>query len=63
MCHLQSSLTGASKGSLGMDLLLEFKPVELYVESIEQRFWDVAAVCADLLYLACAVCPMALSLL
>jgi len=62
---LQSSLTSASKGSLGMDLLLYFKPVGLYVGSAEQRFGDTAAVCADFVVsgLHCTVCPMALCLL
>ncbi len=29
------------------NLLLGFKPVEVFVESIEQRYGDVATVCAD----------------
>ena len=33
--------------TMGQNLLLGFKPVELYVESIEQRYGDVATVCAD----------------
>ncbi len=33
--------------TMGQNLLLGFKPVELYVESIEQRYGGVATVCAD----------------
>ena len=60
---LQSSSTSASKGRLGMELLLCFKPEGLYLGNLEQRFGEMAAICADLLYLACTVCPRALCLL
>jgi len=46
-----------------MELLLCFKPEGLYSGNLEQRFGDMAAICADLLYLACTVCPRALCLL
>jgi len=35
------------QAGLGRELLLGFKPVEAFVESIEQRFGDVATICAD----------------
>ena len=35
------------QAGLGRELLLGFRPVEAFVESIEQRFGDVATICAD----------------
>ncbi len=35
------------QAGLGRELLLGFKPVEAFVESIEQRFGDMATICAD----------------
>lgn len=35
------------QGSLGRDLLLGFEPVELFVDSLQTRFGDVATICAD----------------
>ena len=37
------------QSTLNRDLLLGFKPVELFVESIEQRYGNVTTVCADFL--------------
>ena len=36
------------QSAVEQNLLLGFKPVELFVESIEQRYGDVATVCVDL---------------
>ena len=35
------------QSTLEQSLLLGFKPLELFVESIEQRYGDVATICAD----------------
>ena len=47
MCVCAELVTKRRQSTLEQSLLLGFKPVELFVESIEQRYVDVATICAD----------------